>query len=111
VHADLNQDHVLGVWEAQHWQPCGVIDFGDALVGDPTYELVALHLGLFRGDKRLLQAFLAAYGDAELGRGLPTRAMAMTLLHEFDLLDVLEPEVFMVETLEELASRIWDISL
>jgi hygromycin-B 7''-O-kinase len=40
LHCDLNQDHVLGRFESGHWQLTGIIDFGDAQVGDPLYELI-----------------------------------------------------------------------
>src|SRR5262249_49729636 len=56
IHADLNRDHVLGEIVGGAWRPTGVIDFGDARVGDRMYELVALHLGLFDADGRLLSA-------------------------------------------------------
>lgn len=112
LHCDLNADHVLGAFEGSTWRPTGIIDFGDAKVGDPVYELVALHIGLFRCDKHLLRTFLAEYGaDEPLLHDLARRAMAMTLLHEFDVLsDVVEalPEACEVATLPDLAALIWD---
>jgi hygromycin-B 7''-O-kinase len=112
LHCDLNADHILGAFEGGRWRPAGIIDFGDAKVGDPVYELVALHIGLFRCDKRLLRTFLASYGaDEALQCDLARRAMAMTLLHEFDVLsDVFEtfPEARDVATLPGLAGLIWD---
>jgi hygromycin-B 7''-O-kinase len=109
IHADLNADHVLGEWSAGRWRPSGIIDFGDVRVGDRAYDLVALHLGLFRADKRLLRIFLDAYPDPALRRALPQRAMAMTLLHEFNVLDELKQQIAKVATLVELADRIWDL--
>jgi hygromycin-B 7''-O-kinase len=83
----LNEDHVLGRFERGRWQITGIIDFGDAQVGDPLYELVALHLGAFCCNKQLLRTFLGAYGSTD---GQPehfaARMMRLTLLHEFTVL-------------------------
>jgi Ser/Thr protein kinase RdoA (MazF antagonist) len=113
LHGDLNDDHLLGSFVGECWQPRGIIDFGDALVGDRVHELVALHLGLFRGDKRLLRAFLDAYGfDAALQRAFVCRAMALTLLYRFDVLSGVRPILAAMEhegSLADLATLLWDV--
>jgi hypothetical protein len=113
IHADLTGDHVLGQLEADQWETRAIIDFGDAMLGDLYYELVALHLDLFRGDKAMLGAFLEKYGlPAGERRGFAHRAMAYTLLHRFDVLaGVLtwQPALGQVGSLSELAGRLWDI--
>jgi hypothetical protein len=59
-----SNEHVInvdprGVWpEGVKWKPVSLIDFGDTLVGDTAYELVAIHLALFRCDKELLAEFV-----------------------------------------------------
>ena len=75
LHGDLSDEQVLGVmvdsndhvlnidpratWpEGVTWKPVSLIDFGDMLVGDTAYELVAIHLALFRCDKQLLAEFV-----------------------------------------------------
>lgn len=75
LHGDLSDEQVLGVlvdsnehvinvdprgvWpEGVKWKPVSLIDFGDTLVGDTAYELVAIHLALFRCDKELLAEFV-----------------------------------------------------
>jgi hygromycin-B 7''-O-kinase len=112
LHCDLNADHVLGDFAGGRWRPTAIIDFGDARVGDRFYELPALHIGLFRGDKRLLRAFLEAYGfDAEMRRDFPRRAMSMTLLHEWNIGgEVLQifHDAAEVGSLDELAALLWD---
>jgi hypothetical protein len=104
---------MLGDFEGDHWRPSGIIDFGDAMAGDRVYELVALHIGLCRCDKRLLRVFLDAYGfDAGLRRDFVRRAMSMTLLHEFDVLSEVFsrfPEAQQVDGLDELAALLWDL--
>lgn len=113
LHCDLNADHVLGSFGGGRWRPAGIIDFGDAKVGDRLYELVALHIGLFRCDKRLLRVFLESYGfDEGLQRDFVLRAMSLTLLHEFNVLAAVfdaSPAAGDVDTLAELAGIVWDI--
>jgi hygromycin-B 7''-O-kinase len=113
LHCDLNADHLLGRFEGDRWRPVGVIDFGDAMAGDRFYDLVALHLGLFRCDKRLLRAFLDDYGfDAGLRRDFARRAMSMTLQYQFDVLsDVFPryPGASTVNDLAELAALLWEL--
>lgn len=111
IHCDLNRDHVLGEARNRQWQPNGIIDFGDGKVGDRLYELVALHIGLFDCDKHLLKVFLEHYGfDEALRRDFVQRAMAMTLLHEFNVLHGMfenNQSAAGVGSLEELAQVIW----
>ena len=113
IHADLTADHVLGrLWNGS-WKSMALIDFGDAMIGNLYYELVALHLDLFRGEKPLLAAYLDAYGlDEQARRELPVRAMNMALLHRFDVLEPVfkrEPSLRQVATLGELADVLWKV--
>ncbi len=110
VHADLTEDHLLGEIIEGRWRLTGVIDFGDARLGDRLYELGALHLGAFRADKRLLHAFLLGYGDWDLAAAGPRRVTSVALLYQFDLFgQVMEryPWARQFETLDELARRLW----
>lgn len=111
IHADISCDHVMVSFDSNEklWRATGLIDFGDAWVGDPAYELVALHCSLFDLDTDLLNTFLQAY---QLERELIIeRAMVAMLLFEFNIFkNVFEhrPNIFCeVTTLEELARRIW----
>ncbi len=113
VHADLTADHILGRSSSRPWQPEVLIDFGDAMVGDPAYELVALHMDLFQFDKRLLAEFLDAYGwPGSTGESFARKAMSLALLHRFgDLEDLVErfPEATHAQSLDELALWIWNL--
>ena len=112
LHADITGDHLLGKLEAGHWTMQGLIDFGDAIVGDPAYELIPLHLDAFHCDKRLLDAYLTAYGILPSERqALIRRAMSLSLLFQFNIFGGvfgLFPQASQVETLDELAARLWD---
>jgi hypothetical protein len=110
IHADLTQDHLLGDLAGGRWQTRAVIDFGDAMLGNLTYDLVALQLDLFDCDRRLLRAFLESYGWQPDPDFVP-KAMTTSLLHQFDVyahLFAWKPALAKAETLEELAERIWN---
>lgn len=109
LHADVTADHVLGALQGGSWQTHALIDFGDALVGDPVYELIPLHLDLFQRDRRLLRTYLDAYGvDAVEQQALPHRAMNLALLHPFNVLEhSLAADEWAADTLSELAACLW----
>lgn len=111
IHADITRDHILGGLEAGQWVTLGLIDYGDARVANVFYDLAALHIDLFRGDKRLLKAYLDAY-ELKDRRQFAHKAMSIALLHEFNILSILTdtgPMTRQVDTLNEMAMRIWDI--
>jgi aminoglycoside phosphotransferase len=116
IHADLTHDHLLGKVKNGKWHTLGLIDFGDAMVGNLYYELIALHLDLFQGDRKLLGIFLKNYGYVEETPGsFSIRAMNMTLLHQFgeDIITDLfyrNPYLKKLRTFEELAEEIWGIN-
>jgi hygromycin-B 7''-O-kinase len=111
VHGDLTADHLLGRLESGGWQTLSIIDWGDAMTGNLLYELVAVHLDLFRSDKRLLRLCLEAYGQPGFFRhDFPRQALSLTLLHQFPM-----PRSFYTphqdaKTLSELAERLFIVS-
>lgn len=114
LHCDLNADHVFGFLdERQRWHTTGIIDFGDALVGDWHYDLIALHMGLFHADKRLLRAFLDSYDPEQQVRATFAHiAMSYQLLRRFNGLERIfrkNPELHTLKSLEELAEVLWAV--
>lgn len=109
IHADLTADHVLGSVQRGRFTPTGVIDYGDAMVGDPLYDLVALHIDMLRGSRRGLAAFLHAYDPGEsMLRDLPRRALSYCLLHGFDVLSSV-PAVRRARSLDALARALFGL--
>jgi hypothetical protein len=102
VHADLTEDHLF----VDGRRLVGVIDWGDARVEDPFYELGALHLGAFAADRRLLGYFLAGYGWP-IDDGFATRAMQAALMHEFDLFAGVADRTESSPSLAALAEELW----
>ena len=107
VHADLHGDHIF----VRDGHLAGIIDWGDAVCGDPYYDLPALFFGTFGGGKPLRRAFLDAYGWSVESAGLSfaRRAMTMTLLHEFNQLGHAMPPLEDVTILNELAEMLWRV--
>eukprot|EP01117_Protostelium_nocturnum_P009993 TRINITY_DN3561_c0_g1_i3.p1 TRINITY_DN3561_c0_g1~~TRINITY_DN3561_c0_g1_i3.p1 ORF type:complete len:864 (-),score=310.10 TRINITY_DN3561_c0_g1_i3:42-2522(-) len=145
LHGDLNDENLIGVYSAEKegadvkpqngttyspeeylkklfgWETSGIIDFGDALLGDPIFDLVALHVSVFRCDKRLLKRFLDKYGSdrwTELKQGrdglsFAKIAMCYTLWHPCDALKTVylkKPHFMKLMKLEELERALWDLS-
>jgi hygromycin-B 7''-O-kinase len=114
IHADLTRDHLLGNLVHGVWVTGGLIDFGDAMVGDIYYELAALHLDLFTADKRMLASFCKAYRMDPADNSFVHKAMTAALLHQFDVISPLferYPKLKHYSSLEELASYLWDVNL
>lgn len=110
IHADFTRDHLLGEVRNGQWNTRALIDFGDAMTGDLLYELTALHLDIFRADRRLLAAFLDAYGFSGYNRAdFPRRAMSTALLHQWDVFGNLPEDMLRLSSLDDLANAIWQI--
>lgn len=102
VHGDLTEDHLF----VRGGELLGIIDWGDAMVTDPFYELGALHLGAFAGDRRLLERFLSGYGW-RLDEGFADHALQVALMHEFDLFESISHLTRAASSLTALAKRLW----
>jgi hygromycin-B 7''-O-kinase len=113
--ADITAEHVLVSPRLRSWSVVGYVDFGDAFIGPPDYELVAPGLDIARGDGQLLRALLLGVGftDSDLNAELCHRLMAYTLVHRYvKLQDILAvfPQAHRAVRLGELARVLWPIS-
>lgn len=111
LHADLTADHILLTKEQNNWRISALIDFGDAIVGDPLFELIPAYLDLFDGDKELLQIFLQTYGlGGKLDEKQAIKLLNFCLLHPFDVLDGIfehDPAARELPNLNDLARWLW----
>jgi Phosphotransferase enzyme family len=110
IHADLTADHLLGRFVNGSWQTLAIIDWGDARTGNLLYDLAALHLDMFAGDKTLLKCFLENYGLPEFLRvNFPQKALSMVLMHQFPM----PPRIYAphqdVTSLQDLAERLFGV--
>jgi aminoglycoside phosphotransferase len=102
VHADLTEDHIF----VRDGKLIGVIDWGDAMITDPYYELGALHLGAFAADRQLLGSFLDGYGWT-VDQTFVRHAMQVALMHDFDLFSAVSSLCAEADSLDDLADRLW----
>lgn len=94
------------------WHIDGLIDFGDAMLGLPEYDLLGPGAFLVQGDKALLKLFLTAYGYApeELTQNLSQKLMALMLLHQYSHLNSqvrIEGWQQKVKTIKDLEELLW----
>jgi hygromycin-B 7''-O-kinase len=76
LHTEIGPGHVLS---DEAGEPVGVLDFGDALVGPASYDLVAAALFVAHGDPRLFALLAEAAG----GHPDPRTLLASTVLHRY----------------------------
>ncbi|KAL4280497.1 hypothetical protein GQ457_03G033490 [Hibiscus cannabinus] len=111
--------------EAKSWCPSYILDFSNLSVGDSIYDLVPLHLDVFRGNSTLLKQFLKSYklpltrkktkqgsmrvSDDKFGR-LSYHAMCYCILHDENALGSLFKvwkELRTAESWEEVELKVW----
>lgn len=143
VHSDIMDDNILmeqqsnvqlidngsmaidNGFEGILWRPSHLIDFSDLSIGDPIYDLIPIHLDVFRGDPSLLTKFLESYklplvrrkshfqsagnSDDKFGR-LSYHAMCYCILHEENILGAifsLWKDLRNAKSWEEVEKTVW----
>lgn len=113
LHGDLTADHVLVHQVGSAWRIRALIDLGDTIVGDPLFELIALHLDLFQNNKRLLRDFLQTYRPTlHLSEKQAQRLLALCLLHPCNVFPGFfrrNPEAARLLSLADFASWLWEV--
>lgn len=104
IHADITADHVF----VDEGRLLGVIDWGDSIVADAYYELVAVYLDALGGRPGLLRSFLDGYGWTAAD-GFCRRALQGVLEFQFDAIGRIRELVDLsgVATLDDLAERLF----
>jgi aminoglycoside phosphotransferase (APT) family kinase protein len=111
LHGDLHAGNVFLNGPGGTHEPTGIVDFNDAYEGDPHYDLVAIHAKAFGADKELLRRTLDAYDWDDLGRKWSRRMMALTLVHDYDMVEPYAARIpDEVQTLDDLAVLLWDLN-
>lgn len=85
LHTEVGPSHVL----VEGDRIGGLIDFGDAMVGDPEYDLAPVGMFVTRGDRHALGALCRAYGLADddlADPQRPHRLLRHALLHRYGTL-------------------------
>jgi hygromycin-B 7''-O-kinase len=82
LHADITHDHVLLERKENAWVVTGIIDFGDAMMGHPHYDLVAPLICFAAGDAAVARSLVGSCGG-KLDRDLSERLLTYCLLHRY----------------------------
>ncbi len=85
LHTEIGPSHVL----VDKGRITGLIDFGDAMVGDPEYDLAPVGMFVTRGDSAAFRAFCLAYGldeDELANPDRPARLLRHAVLHRYGTL-------------------------
>lgn len=112
-----------GCTEEVSWRPGHILDFSDLSIGDPIWDLIPIHLDVFRGDPCLLKQFLESYKlplvrrTSQNGlehddkfRRLSYHAMCYCILHEENVLGAifsLWKELKVAKSWEEVEETVW----
>lgn len=111
LHGDLAPENVLVDVRGGTWRVSGLFDFGNAVVGEASFDFTAPTVLLEPGDGAVVRRFLGAYGwGGETMDTLRPRLMAYTLLHPMaDLYDCLAllPGAHDAPSWEAVAERFW----
>lgn len=85
LHTEPGPGHVLASRCEDAIAIHGLIDFVEAMVGDPEYDLAVLAFFVAAGDRDALEAMLDGYGypDAARGPDFARRCLRLLLLHRF----------------------------
>jgi hygromycin-B 7''-O-kinase len=108
LHADLHHEHVLLERRGERWVYTGMIDFGDAVVAHPDYELVTPMFFVVAERREAQRAFFDAMGfrcDAQASK----RLMAWSAMHRFNALARYVGGPHDASTLEALRGRFWPV--
>lgn len=113
LHGDLTADHILVRRVGSVWRIRALIDFGDAIAGDPLFELIAPHLDIFHINKELLRVFMHAYQPSlHLDHIQAQKLLCLCLLHPYNVFPGFfqeHPEAVQLTSLADLASWLWRI--
>ena len=96
-----------GIWHIE-----GLIDFGDAMLGLPEYDLLGPGAFLIQGDKELLREFLVSYGYSaeDLTDKLSHQLTLLMLLHKYSNLNMqirIDGWKEKVNNLNDLEKLVW----
>lgn len=96
------------------WHIHGLIDFGDAMLGLPEYDLLGPGVFLIQGNKKLLREFLLAYGytTEKMTPLLSRQLTALMLLHRYSNLNIqirINNWQSMVSSIKDIEALVWGL--
>jgi hygromycin-B 7''-O-kinase len=107
LHTELLGEHLFVDRGATGWRLTGVIDWADARVGHPDYEVAAPVEFVFRGAPGCLDAFLEAAGERRPDADRRADLFAWALRHRYLHLERLRRAAGAPATLREVEDRLY----
>lgn len=112
LHGDLSAVNLLVEQNAGSWRITGLLDFGDASLGQSIHDWLSPGVHDFRGDRTLLEAFADGYGLPASKRtsAFQARLLAHTILYYgWPFLSRTFP-LQQATTWEDVASIVWPLT-
>lgn len=111
VHADVHDGNLMAIREGGRIQLTGLLDFGDALTGDPIYDLATPAEFICGPHPQATDALLSSYAGPQNGPALRRTVFAYMVLHRFTTLSRLIGRTTgsAPETLSELEARYFTV--
>jgi len=115
VHGDITDSNILAQADSSGaLELTGIVDFGDALMADPLYELVTIHTSLLNFDKLLLKRFVALTGmQISSMKDFVYRCSVYQLMNEFNRLNTSDLGFVIdwngIHSLEDMANAMWNL--
>jgi hygromycin-B 7''-O-kinase len=106
LHADLHHEHILLVQRDNRWNVHAIIDFGDAVVGHPEYELITPVFLAVGPHHDALLAFFSALGF-RCDEQSATRLTAWSAMHRFNALSRFLPTLHGADALSLIRDLYW----
>lgn len=106
LHGDLHHEHALVARDGDEWNLVGVIDFGDAVIGHPEYDLITPAFFVTQGDRDALLALFEGFEFVCDDRS-SRRLAAWSALHQFNALARFLPKDHGADALDVLRERYW----
>jgi hygromycin-B 7''-O-kinase len=112
LHGDLAPENTLVAHDGSGWRFSGLLDFGNAMTGNPLFDLTAPTVLLAPGQAVVVDKILGGYGgpDAPRAKTLRLQLMALTLIHQMaDLPECLALVDGAIDcpTWQDVAERFW----
>lgn len=106
VHGDLHHEHALVARDGDQWNLVAIIDFGDAMIAHPEYDLVTPAFFVAGPNRAALFALFDAMGFVCDERG-SRRLTAWSTLHQYNALARFLPADHGADALDVVRERYW----
>lgn len=109
VHGDLHHEHAIVAREDDQWNLVAILDFGDAVIAHPEYDLVTPAFFVAGPHDEPLRALFSAL-SFDCDERASRRLTAWSALHSFNALARFLPAEHDADALEQIRQRYWPVT-